>query len=65
MRAKVALYKDPNYAAAASESAMSDDDEDYPQVPVEELVDQMTQLELEAQSEDDDQDMEVERGQIV
>lgn len=55
MRSKIAVYKDPSYdpatAADAQQDAMTDDedDEQYPGIPTEELIDQMNQLELDAQ----------------
>ena len=60
MRSKVLLFRDPDYdaatAAAEQEAAMTDDDADYPNVPVEELVDQMNQLELDAELDDESED---------
>ena len=55
MRAKVALYKDGKYAAAmeqiANRNAMTEDgnedDEDLPEVPLDELLDDMAGLQLE------------------
>lgn len=54
MRAKVALYKDGKYAAAmeqiANRNAMTEDGEedeaDLPEVPLEELLDDMAGLQL-------------------
>ena len=56
MRSKVALYKDPEYNPAADaqlrDSAMTDDDEgDLPEVPLEELLDDLTALHI-----DEDED---------
>lgn len=60
MRARVALYKDPAAtaaaAAAARQTAMAgsdDDDGDVPQVPLEELLDDLAALGL---GEGDDED---------
>ena len=56
MRSKVALYRDPEYNPAADaqlrDSAMTDDDEgDLPEVPLEELLDDLTALHI-----DEDED---------
>lgn len=63
MRAKVALYRDPAYDPAVEaqrrEAAMSDsegDDEEggVPQVPLEELLDDLDALHLDEDGEDDE-----------
>ena len=51
MRAKMALYRDPGYDPAVDaqlrDSAMTDDDEgDLPEVPLEELLDDLTALHI-------------------
>ncbi|CAL5219010.1 g766 [Coccomyxa viridis] len=51
MRSKMALYRDPGYNPAADaqlrDSAMTDDDEgDLPEVPLEELLDDLTALHI-------------------
>ena len=53
MRAKIALYKNPEHSAAreaaAQQAAMSDDDEeggDFPDVLLHELVDEMQEMQL-------------------
>jgi nonsense-mediated mRNA decay protein 3 len=59
MRSKIALYRDPNYKAQkASSNAMTDDDESVPEVPLEELLDEMHAMQLDegqtgADSEDE------------
>ena len=56
MRAKVALYKDPTYVARPrEEDTMTETDgEEPPQVPLEELLDELTLEE----HEDEDEEME-------
>ena len=62
MRAKVALYKDGKYAAAMEQienrNAMTEDGDDeeadLPEVPLEELLDDMAGLHLEDQDGSDD-----------
>ena len=56
MRSKMALYKDPGYDPAADaqarDSAMTDDDEgDIPEVPLEELLDDLTALHIDEDEE--------------
>lgn len=56
MRSKMALYKDPRYDPAADaqarDSAMTDDDEgDIPEVPLEELLDDLTALHIDEDEE--------------
>ena len=51
MRSKMALYRDPGYNPAADaqlrDSAMTDDDDgDLPEVPLEELLDDLTALHI-------------------
>jgi nonsense-mediated mRNA decay protein 3 len=57
MRAKVALYKDPTYVEKPrEEDTMTETDgEEPPQVPLEELLDELT---LEGGDEDEDEEME-------
>lgn len=57
MRAKVALYKDPTYVEKQrEEDTMTETDgEEPPQVPLEELLDELT---LEGGDEDEDEEME-------
>lgn len=61
MRARVALYRDPNYQAASAaaaprqQAAMSDTDEedgDVPEVPLEELLDDLAALGLDEDEEE-------------
>lgn len=60
MRSKVALYRDNSHPAPgvpADDSAMSedyDDEEDFPQVPLEELVEQMNHLGMDQDDEESD-----------
>lgn len=72
MRSRVALYKDPAHSPAAAQQqadAMTDgydDEDDLPEIPLDELLDDMNALQLEGgppgapgnDDEDDDQDME-------
>ena len=56
MRSKMALYRDPGYNPAADaqlrDSAMTDDDEgDVPEVPLEELLDDLTALRIDEDEE--------------
>jgi nonsense-mediated mRNA decay protein 3 len=57
MRAKVALYKDPTYVEKLrEEDTMTETDgEEPPQVPLEELLDELT---LEGEDDDEDEEME-------
>ena len=66
MRSKVALYKDPAHKAAPAQDtdSMTDGDEDdLPDIPLEELLDDMNALQLEENGQesvagDEDEDME-------
>lgn len=68
MRSRVALYKDPAHKAAAAQKmdAMTDgddDEDDLPDIPLEELLDDMNALQLEEGAQhstvsDEDEDME-------
>lgn len=68
MRSRVALYKDPahNPAAARQADAMTDgddDEDDLPEIPLDELLDDMNALQLEegangGPADDEDEDME-------
>lgn len=56
MRSKMALYRDPGYDPAVdaqlNESAMTDDDDgDMPEVPLEELLDDLTALHLDEEED--------------
>ena len=64
MRSKVALYRDPAYNPALArqqrEAAMTDTDEDdLPEIPLEDLLDEMSALQLEGQQRvsDEEDDM--------
>ena len=69
MRSRVALYKDPAHKAAAARQmdAMTDgddeDEDDLPDIPLEELLDDMNALQLEEGPQhstvsDEDEEME-------
>ena len=68
MRSRVALYKDPAHKPAAAQQqadAMTDgyeDEDDLPEIPLDELLDDMNALQLEggppAGADDEDEDME-------
>lgn len=56
MRSKMALYRDPDYDHAGDaklqDSAMTDDEDgDMPEVPLEELLDDLTALHLDEEEE--------------
>ena len=56
MRSKMALYRDPEYDHAGDaklqDSAMTDDEDgDMPEVPLEELLDDLTALHLDEEEE--------------
>ena len=61
MRAKIALYKNPDFSpekeSAGQQAAMSDDDDeegDFPEVLLEELVDEMQDMQLEEDEDAED-----------
>lgn len=68
MRSKVALYKDPAHKAAPAQGSDvmtdgDDDEDDLPDIPLEELLDDMNALQLEENGRastpgDEDEDME-------
>ena len=70
MRSRVALYRDPAHNPAAAQQqadAMTDgydDEDDLPEIPLDELLDDMNALQLEGVppgapgNDDDDEDME-------
>ena len=64
MRSRVALYKDPAHKAAAAQKmdTMTDGDEDedaLPEIPLEELLDDMNALQLEeGAASNEDEEME-------
>lgn len=69
MRSRVALYKDPAHNPAAAQQQMDamtdgdDDEDDLPEIPLDELLDDMNALQLEAGGQeahvtDEDEDME-------
>jgi nonsense-mediated mRNA decay protein 3 len=60
MRAKVALYRDPGYDPVAEAerraAAMTDDEEgDMPEVPLEELLDELEALQIDEEDEGEQQ----------
>ena len=60
MRSKVALYRDPAYLA---DGEMTEDEEDKPpEVPLEELLDDLSALQLQDEGEDDEEKEEHEQG---
>ena len=63
MRAKIALYKNPDFSAAreseGQQASMSDDEDgepDFPEILLHELVDEMQEMQLDAGAEEHEDD---------
>ena len=57
LRARIKLYKDPKYDAV--EDAMSGNEDEVPEIPDEELIDEMDELKLDVDQEDEDEDIDL------